>query len=97
MPEVSLDNREHCIANNIDPSGRKWTIKTIRGSHMFCTRPEPDRADAVIPPNCAGKWTSSHLLKEQVERYVKLAWDNAETVATKNRRKDHKANQDAGK
>lgn len=86
MSEFNLD-REMNIRENIDATGKKWVIYTERGRHLFFTRPEPDRADAVIPDILQGRWTKRMLLDEAIKLHVKKSWDRAEEVAAKQARR----------
>jgi hypothetical protein len=81
----SLD-REANIRNGIDATGRKWGIKSVRGSGMCYARPIPDREDAVIPKLIAGNWTKQSLLAPRIELYCKRSWDEADRIKLKNSR-----------
>ena len=84
--QFDLD-RETNIANNIDATGKKWVVHTERGRHLFFTRPDPDRADLVIPDNLQGKWTKKALLDEEIKKHVQGSWAHADHIAQKNARK----------
>lgn len=86
MSEFNLD-REQNIEHNIDATGKKWVVYTERGRHFFFVRPEPDRKDAVIPDQIAGRWTKKGLLEDKVKRYVTESWDNAAKADAKAERK----------
>lgn len=80
-------DRDTNIANNIDATGKKWNIHTERGRHLFFARPEPDRADAVIPKDLEGRWTKRMLLDEAIKLHVRKSWDHADEVRVRNERK----------
>ena len=84
--QFDLD-RDTNIANNIDATGKKWNIFTERGRHLFFARPEPDRADAIIPKDLQGRWTKRMLLDEAIKLHVRKSWDHADEVRIKNERK----------
>lgn len=87
MSETFDLDRDTNIANNIDATGKKWTIHTERGRHLFYTRPEPDRADAVIPDSLRGCWTKKMLLDDAIRTHVIRSWDHADEVRIRNERK----------
>lgn len=76
-------DRETNLKNNIDAQGKKWEIKQQRGRALYFTRPNPDRADAVIPKNMQGQWTKVELLMTEIRKYVREDWDRADVVAAK--------------
>lgn len=80
-------DRDTNIAQNIDATGKKWNIYTERGRHLFFARPEPDRADAVIPKDLEGRWTKRMLLDEAIKLHVRKSWDHADEVRVRNERK----------
>ena len=97
MSEAFNLDRETNIENNIDATGKKWVIQTERGRHLFFVRPDPDRADAVIPDLLQGKWTKRMYLQDAIDTYIKRSWEHADAVAQKNERKaqvakEHKTN-----
>lgn len=87
MSEAFDLDRDTNISNNIDATGKKWNIYTERGRHLFFTRPDPDRADAVIPKDLQGRWTKRMLLDEAIRLYVRRSWDHADEIKAKNERK----------
>lgn len=94
MSDFNLD-REMNVRENIDATGKKWVIYTERGRHLFFARPEPDRADAVIPKELSGRWTKKMLLDEAIKLHVKSSWDHAEEVTARNARKAQAAKEAA--
>lgn len=82
-------------AENIDALGKKWNVVVNRQNGLSHARPEPDRADAVIPKELEGKWTKPSLLKKQIQGYVKSTWDIAEKAVEKARRKAEAAKEAA--
>lgn len=87
MSETFNLDRETNIKENIDATGKKWKIYTERGRHLFFTRPEPDRADAVIPESLSGRWTKRMLLDDAIKLHVVNSWDHADEVRIRNERK----------
>jgi hypothetical protein len=84
MTEVAFNlDRELNIENNVDALAKKWTIHKSRGNALYFARPEPDREDAVIPAVMQGRWTKPVLLQEQINKYLKDSWDQAETAQLK--------------
>jgi hypothetical protein len=90
--EVRSQRHRH-VADRVNPrtgldaTGKKWNIYTERGRHLFFARPEPDRADAVIPKDLAGRWTKRMLLDSAIKLHVRRSWDHADEVRIKNERK----------
>lgn len=93
MSEFNLD-REVSIEKNVDALGKKWVIHANRSNGLCYIRPEPDRADAVIPEDMRGLWTKPSLLKNKLDNYLNQSWDQAEAATQKAARK--KAANDAG-
>jgi len=91
-PEFNLD-RHISIDNFVDPLGKKWEIHGERGSALVHARPNPDRADAIIPSMFAGQWTSPTVLREKLLTWLNREWDKSEIASTKAGRKDHAAKQ----
>lgn len=67
--------RELAIERSIDPTGKKWVIHGKRGSALVHARPEPDRADAQIPAEFSGQWTSPTVLNEKLAHWLNRQWD----------------------
>ena len=87
MSEVFDLDRDTNIKNNIDSTGKKWTIYKDRTNHMLYTRPEGGRADSIIPDKMQGSWTKRHLLEEQIQLHVVESWDKADALKAKAERK----------
>jgi hypothetical protein len=81
-------NRKLSVENKVDPTGKKWTIHGERGSALVHARPEPDRVDAQIPKEFAGKWTSVAVLTEKIDTWLGRQWDHADRVTLQNARKN---------
>lgn len=96
MSEFNLD-REVSIKENVDASGRQWKIHINRSNGLCYVRPEPDRADAVIPKEMQGLWTKPSLLKPQLDKYLADSWDKAEAANAKAERKREAAREHAAK
>lgn len=75
--KFNLD-RKISMDNMIDPTGRKWDVKGERGSSLVHARPNPDRADALIPVQFKGRWTSPTVLREKIETWLNQQWDKSE-------------------
>ena len=71
-------DRHTNIANNIDPTGKKWEIFHIKGSALYTARPNPFNEQTKIPGEFEGRWTKHTLLQEQINLYLTRAWDAAE-------------------
>ena len=84
---VAKIDRKNCIAENTDPTGKKWVVKHINATALYVARPEPDRQDAVIPAEMRGKWTQPSVIQAQIELYLGRAWDKAEAAQAKSDRK----------
>lgn len=82
-------NRDEAIPKGIDPTGRKWVIKGERGTALVHARPDPDRADAIIPKEFEGRWTSPTILKEKLDLWLTRAWDRSDEARIKATRKAH--------
>lgn len=100
MSEVFNLERNLAEEKLIDPTGKKWEIKGERENGLVHARPNPDRVDAVIPDEFAGRWTSAALLRTKIINWLKKQWDMSEQVAAKNARKaavtaEHKAQKTA--
>lgn len=76
--------RKTALDNYMDPTGKRWVIHGNRGSALVHARPDPDRADAVIPKEFAGKWTSPTVLKEKLEIWLNKQWDKSDEIARRN-------------
>lgn len=86
--QFDLD-RHISIENSIDPLGRKWEIKGERGSSLVHARPNPDRADAIIPTDFSGQWTSPTKLRDRILLWLNKQWDASDKKAVKTVRKEH--------
>lgn len=80
-------DRHVSIENMVDPTGKKWLIHAERGSALVHARPEPDRADAQIPKEFSGRWTSVTVLKEKMNIWLNRQWDHADRVIAERARK----------
>jgi hypothetical protein len=78
--EVFNIDRHVSIQNGVDATGKRWEIKSTRGSSLVIVRPSPDRADAVIPSNMAGQWTTRAKLQEEIDNYLTASWDKADAA-----------------
>lgn len=87
--QFNLD-RKISIENHIDPTGRKWEIKGERGSSLVHVRPNPDREDAVIPRDFAGKWTSPSVLNDKVVQWLESQWNKSDQDAMRRARMANK-------
>lgn len=96
MSEFNLD-REMSIKENVDANGRQWKIHINRANGLCYVRPEPDRADAVIPKAMQGLWTKPSLLQPQLSKYLADSWDQAEAANAKAERKREAAREHAAK
>ena len=76
-------DRQTNLDNNIDGQGKKWEIKQERGRALYFARPNPDRADMLIPKNMQGLWTKVELLMTEIKMYVKQSWEHADLAAAK--------------
>ena len=83
MSEAFDLDRQTNISNNIDPLGKKWEIKHIKGSALYEARPNPYNAQTKIPDEFSGRWTKPHVLQEQIELYLNRAWDASDEAAKK--------------
>ncbi len=90
--QFDLD-RHVSIENSVDPLGRKWEIKGERGSSLVHARPNPDRADATIPKDFAGQWTSPTVLREKILHWLNKQWDSSDKTVVKAERAAHAAKQ----
>ncbi len=86
MSEVQSIDRVENIANNIDATGKKWVVFTDRQTGLAFTRPEPDRADAIIPDLLEGRWTKKPLIEAQIALYLERSCDEADKQRAKNAR-----------
>lgn len=73
----------------VDPTGKKWEIHGRRGSALVHARPNPDRADAQIPKEFSGEWTSPQRLKDLVKIWLNRMWDKAEAEQIKRARRSY--------
>jgi len=87
MNDVYNLERATALKERIDPTGKKWEIKGNRGSSLVHARPNPDRADAQIPKEFIGKWTSPSTLAEKIDAWLNKQWDLAEALIAKAERK----------
>ncbi len=78
--QFNLD-RQISIENMIDPTGKKWEIKGKRGAGLVHARPNPDRADAQIPKEFKGQWTSSTTLRNLIITWLNKMWTQSERAA----------------
>jgi len=83
VTEVFDLDRQTNLKENIDDQGKKWEVKQERGRALYFARPNPDRADAVIPKNMQGQWTKVELLKTEIRKYVSESWAKADVAAAK--------------
>lgn len=79
--------RQTNIENNIDPTGKKWEIFSIKGSSLYEARPNPYNPQTTIPDEFQGRWTKHTKLQEQINLFLNRSWDKAEEVARKMERK----------
>lgn len=84
MSEAFNLDRKISMENMIDPTGKKWEIKGERGTALVQARPNPDRADAQIPDEFHGKWTSPTVLKERITVWLNKQWDKSDEAARLN-------------
>lgn len=77
METFNLD-RERNIEALVDAFGKRWEIKVNKQTGLLTTRPNPDRADAVIPDEMQGQWTKSTLLVPVIRKYVTETWDKTD-------------------
>lgn len=84
---VEVLTREEAIAQNTDPTGRRWVIKNQRGSSLLIVRPDPDRKDAQIPAIFSGEWTGRVVLEEKIKIWLNRQWDASELASLKAERK----------
>ena len=80
-------DRAHAEENRVDAFGKKWNVIVNRQNGLCHARPEPDRADAVIPDELEGQWTKPSLLLERIDLHVRKSWDLAEAAKAKAARK----------
>jgi len=66
--------------HGVDPMGRKWEIHANRESSLVHARPNPDHPNASIPKEFDGKWTSTALLKEKIDVWIKQQWDKVDAA-----------------
>jgi hypothetical protein len=78
MNEAFNIDRVTSMQHNIDPTGKKWELKGERGSSLVHARPNPDRADAIIPKEFQGKWTSPGVLQEKITVWLNKQWDKSD-------------------
>ena len=76
-------NRQISLENSIDPAGKKWEIHGKKGSSLVHARPNPDRADAVIPDLFAGEWTSPTTLKARIDTWLNRQWNESDKKVLK--------------
>ena len=94
--EVFNLDRAQAEEARVDAFGKKWKVIVNKQNGLCHARPEPDRADAVIPDHMEGLWTKPSLLLEQIDAHVRKSWDMAEQAKLKAARKlqaekEHKA------
>lgn len=89
MSEAFNLDREIACERMVDPLGKKWEIHGRKGSALVHARPNPDRADAQIPKEFSGEWTSPSVLKTKIEMWLNRQWDEAERAQQKSVRKAH--------
>lgn len=80
--QFNLD-RKISVDNMVDPTGKKWEIHGRRGSALVHARPNPDRADAQIPKEFSGEWTSPQRLNDLIKAWLNRMWDKAEAAQLK--------------
>lgn len=86
MSEQILDRAE-AISKNMDPQGRTWRMKYVRGEAMLMAVPEPYRKDFQCPELMSGRWTRKTDLEEKINLYLERAWDAADLATVKKTRK----------
>jgi len=84
--QVEVLERSSAIPKNIDPMGREWKIKNVRGSSLLKAEPEPFRKDFACPKLMQGLWSGKFRLQEQITLYLKRAWDDSDAAAQKKAR-----------
>jgi hypothetical protein len=77
-------DRETNMKHRIDPTGKKWEIHGKRGSSLVHARPNPDRADAQIPKEFEGEWTSPTVLKEKIDTWLTKVWNKSDELVRVN-------------
>jgi len=97
MSETFNLDRETNMQHNIDPTGRKWEIKQIKGTALFVGVPNPYRSDFVCPDEFEGRWTKPDLLMKQIKLYLTRAWDKSDEAKMKAERKAQAAKEAAKK
>jgi len=80
-------NREVSIEKNVDATGKRWVIHANRSNGLCYIRPDPDRENAQIPKQMQGLFTKASLAKAEIDKYLKLSWDQAEQAQLKNKQK----------
>ena len=90
-PHISPEDREFQLTPNTDTSGKDWVIFRSRGTGLYHVRPDPDRADAVIPELVVGQFTKVPLAQEAIDRYLVLDKEQAVLAIVKNTRVEEAA------
>jgi len=85
--QVEVLERASAIPQNIDPTGRRWVIKFVRGSSCVRAEPEPFRKDFTCPKIFEGLWTSRVKLQEQITLHLERSWDTSDLAVKKTQRK----------
>lgn len=74
----NLDRKVN-VAENIDPTGKKWEIKKVnKTGALYVAVPNPYHADFVCPKSFQGAWTQPSVLQEKISIWLNLQWDKAE-------------------
>jgi len=92
--QVEVLERSTAIPKNIDPTGRQWVMKYVRGSSCVKAQPEPFRKGFICPELFKGLWTSKVKLQEQITLHLTRAWDASDLAALKATRKKDATVQD---
>jgi len=85
--QVEVLERATAIPKNIDPTGRQWIIKFVRGSACVRAEPKPFRKGFTCPKIFEGVWTSRVKLQEQITLHLERSWDASDLAALKAQRK----------
>lgn len=86
-PHVAPDDKEYQDQINVDATGKEWVIFRNRGTSLYFVRPNPDRADAVIPDLMEGLFTKSERAQDAINRYLEV---NLQETTRKNVKSDRK-------
>lgn len=77
-------NRDESIQNNIDATGKKWSIVPVRGLALYKVEPMDPRIN--VPKAIGGQWTKQEWLQEKVNRFLNESWDKAEEARQRTER-----------